>query len=49
VCGLGIDYPISVKPEEKDEFTYADAATTLRYGDQILVVGKGPPRRTLRR
>jgi len=29
-----------VKPEGKEEFTYADAATTLRYGDQILVVGK---------
>jgi trk system potassium uptake protein TrkA len=31
---------VSVKHEEKDEFTYADAATTLRYGDQTLVVGK---------
>jgi trk system potassium uptake protein len=31
---------VSVKPEGKDEFTYADATTTLRYGDQILVVGK---------
>jgi trk system potassium uptake protein TrkA len=31
---------VSVKPEGKDDFTYADAATTLRYGDQILVVGK---------
>lgn len=30
---------VSVKPEGKDEFTYADSATTLRYGDQILVVG----------
>lgn len=31
---------VSVKPEGKNEFTYADHATTLRYGDQILVVGK---------
>lgn len=31
---------VSVKPEGEDEFTYADATTTLRYGDQILVVGK---------
>ena len=31
---------VSVKPEGNDEFTYADFATTLRYGDQILVVGK---------
>jgi trk system potassium uptake protein TrkA len=31
---------VSVKPEGSDEFTYADAATTLRYGDQILVVGR---------
>jgi trk system potassium uptake protein TrkA len=31
---------VSVKPEGKDEFTYADHSTTLRYGDQILVVGK---------
>lgn len=31
---------VSVKPEGQDEFTYADNATTLRYGDQILVVGK---------
>ena len=31
---------VSVKPEGEDEFTYADQATTLRYGDQILVVGK---------
>lgn len=31
---------VSVKPKGQDEFTYADAATTLRFGDQILVVGK---------
>ena len=31
---------VSVKPEGQDEFTYADHATTLRSGDQILVVGK---------
>ncbi len=31
---------VSVKPEGKDEYTYADASTTLRYGDQILVVGR---------
>jgi trk system potassium uptake protein TrkA len=31
---------VSVKPEGADEFTYADHSTTLRYGDQILVVGK---------
>ena len=31
---------VSVKPEGKDEFTYADAATTLQYGDQSLVVGQ---------
>jgi trk system potassium uptake protein len=31
---------VSVKPEGEDEFTYADATTTLRLGDQILVVGK---------
>ena len=31
---------VSVKPEGTDEFTYADVTTTLRYGDQILVVGK---------
>lgn len=31
---------VSVKPEGKNEFTYADHATTLRYGDQILAVGK---------
>ena len=31
---------VSVKPEGHDEFTYADATTILRYGDQILVVGK---------
>ncbi|WP_231946492.1 potassium channel family protein [Auraticoccus monumenti] len=30
---------VSVKPEGRDGFTYADNATTLRYGDQILVVG----------
>lgn len=31
---------VSVRPEGEDEFTYADASTTPRYGDQILVVGK---------
>ncbi|HYP46780.1 MAG TPA: TrkA C-terminal domain-containing protein [Propionibacteriaceae bacterium] len=31
---------VSVKPEGKGECSYADAATTLRYGDQILVVGR---------
>lgn len=31
---------VSVKPEGQDAFTYADNTTTLRYGDQILVVGK---------
>ena len=31
---------VSVKPEGEDAFTYADQDTTLRYGDQILVVGK---------
>lgn len=31
---------VSVKPEGQTEFTYADNSTTLRYGDQILLVGK---------
>jgi trk system potassium uptake protein len=31
---------VSVKPLGKDEFTYADAATVLTYGDEILVVGR---------
>lgn len=31
---------VSVKPEGRDAFTHADHTTTLRYGDQILVVGK---------
>lgn len=31
---------VSVKPEGQDEFTYADAETVLRYGDEILVVGR---------
>lgn len=31
---------VSVKPEGEDAFTYADAETVLRYGDQILVVGR---------
>jgi trk system potassium uptake protein len=31
---------VSVKPEGKDDYTYAEAATILSYGDQILVVGR---------
>lgn len=31
---------VSVKPEGSDAFTTADADTVLRYGDQIVVVGK---------
>lgn len=31
---------VSVKPEHTDDFKPADATTVLRYGDQILVVGK---------
>ena len=31
---------VSVKPQFKDEFTYADADTVLTYGDEILVVGR---------
>jgi trk system potassium uptake protein TrkA len=31
---------VSVKPQGEAEFTYADAMTTLTYGDQILVVGR---------
>jgi trk system potassium uptake protein TrkA len=30
---------VSVKPEGKTDFTYADAATVLSYDDEILVVG----------
>jgi trk system potassium uptake protein TrkA len=30
---------VSVKPQDKDEYTYADADTRLTYGDEILVVG----------
>ena len=30
---------VSVKPEGGVDFTYADADTVLRYGDEILVVG----------
>lgn len=30
---------VSVKPQGKDEFVYADADTVLSYGDEILVVG----------
>ena len=30
---------VSVKPEGEADFTYADADTVLRYGDEILVVG----------
>lgn len=30
---------VSVKPEDKNEYTYADANTQLTYGDEILVVG----------
>ena len=31
---------VSVKPQHKDEYTYADADTLLTYGDEILVVGR---------
>lgn len=31
---------VSVKPEDRSDFTYADAETVLRHGDQILVVGR---------
>lgn len=31
---------VSVKAEGQEDFTYADAETVLRYGDEILVVGR---------
>jgi trk system potassium uptake protein TrkA len=30
---------VSVRPEGRDDFTYAEATTVLRYGDEILVAG----------